>query len=242
MNILIVEDEEDVCLAMVERLRELRGRAKDNIYHTFSAIPALEILRRHPIDLLITDVRLPGESGLAVIEQAQKLRPSMKSIVVTAYEDFSCAQKALRLGCSDFLLKPFTRRSLGEAIDRAFQARENESDTDDLLRIDWVRSYVREHYSEPLEMTTIADKLHISYAYFSRRFKEATGQNFSDFVQEVRLDEACRMLKTGRNVSTIAEKVGYSNVYSFTRAFTRMKGCSPTQWLKGTLSQKEEEL
>ena len=45
MNILIVEDEEDVCLAMVERLRELRGRAKDNIYHTFSAIPALEILR-----------------------------------------------------------------------------------------------------------------------------------------------------------------------------------------------------
>ena len=166
----------------------------------------------------------------------------MKSIVVTAYEDFSCAQKALRLGCSDFLLKPFTRRSLGEAIDRAFQARENESDTDDLLRIDWVRSYVREHYSEPLEMTTIADKLHISYAYFSRRFKEATGQNFSDFVQEVRLDEACRMLKTGRNVSTIAEKVGYSNVYSFTRAFTRMKGCSPTQWLKGTLSQKEEEL
>ena len=48
MNILIVEDEEDVCLAMVERLRELRGRAKDNIYHTFSAIPALEILRRHP--------------------------------------------------------------------------------------------------------------------------------------------------------------------------------------------------
>ena len=69
MNILIVEDEEDVCLAMVERLRELRGRAKDNIYHTFSAIPALEILRRHPIDLLITDMMMPGMSGRELADE-----------------------------------------------------------------------------------------------------------------------------------------------------------------------------
>ena len=240
MNILVVEDEEDVCLAMVDRLRDLRNHANDVIYPTFSAAPALELLRQHPIELLITDIRLPGEDGLKLIERARKLRPSLKSIVMTAYEDFSYAQTALRLGCSDFLLKPFSRQALREAIDRAFQTPDSSATEDDVLKPDWVRAYVREHYSEPLEMNAIADMLHISYAYFSRRFKEIMGQNFSDYVQEVRLDEACRMLKAGKNVGIVAEKVGYANIYSFTRAFTRMKGCSPTQWLKELESEKED--
>lgn len=233
MNILVVEDEEDVCLAMVDRLKDLRNHTSDVIYHTFTTASALELIHSHPIELLITDIRLPGEDGLKLIEYAQKIRPSMKSIVMTAYEDFSYAQTALRLGCSDFLLKPFSRQALREAVDRAFQIQNSYiSEEDDVLKLDWLQAYVRDHYSEQLDMNTIADTLHISYAYFSRRFKEIVGQNFSDYLQEVRLDEACRMLRAGLNVSVVAEKVGYTNIYSFTRAFTRMKGCSPTQWLR----------
>lgn len=233
MNFLIVEDEHDVCLAMVYRVRVLRQNPNDEIEYALSSEAALEIIKRRTIDLLITDIRLSGMNGLDLIEQCLRIRPRMKSIVVTAYDDFSYAQRAVRLGCVDFLLKPYTKQELAEAINRSISNKIEETpQIDNSLKIDWVKGYVAQHLNDNIDMAVIADALHLSYAYFSRRFKDEMGLSFSDYVQQVRIEEACRLLKAGMNVGETAGKVGYSNTYAFTRAFTRFMKQAPTQWLK----------
>ena len=232
MNFLLVEDEKDICLAMVDRLHDIRANPQDTIDYRFSGPDALALIRSKHVDCLITDIRLGSMTGLDLIEQAKLIQPSIKSIVVTAYDDFEYAQRALRLGCVDFLLKPFTRQAFRDALKRALPEDEPLSATDGVIRLDWVQHYVKEHMQEGIDMSVMADKLHMNYAYFSRKFREATQQNFSDYLTSMRLQEAQRLLASGKNVSEAAEMVGYNNIYAFTRAFKRKFGQSPTQWLK----------
>lgn len=232
MNFLLVEDEKDICLAMVDRLRDIRGPHHDVIDYRFTARDALELIRSKYVDCLITDIRLGNQSGLDLIEQARGIQPSLKSIVVTAYDDFEYAQRALRLGCVDFLLKPFTRQAFRDALARATPEGEQLDNADGIMRLDWVKGYVREHLNEDIDMAMITDKLHMNYAYFSRKFKEATGQNFSDYLTDMRMQEAQRLMVSGKNVSEAAERVGYNNIYAFTKAFKRRFGQSPTQWAR----------
>lgn len=232
MTFLLVEDERDICLAMVDRLRDIRAGHQDTVDYRFSAQEALELIRSKYIDCLITDIRLGNQSGLDLIEQARGIQPSLKSIVVTAYDDFEYAQRALRLGCVDFLLKPFTRQAFRDALERAMPKDVQAGDEDGIIRLDWVKSYVREHLHEDIDMSTITDKLHMNYAYFSRRFKEATGKTFSDFLTDMRMKEAQRLLSSGKNVSETAERVGYNNIFAFTRAFKRRYGQPPTHWVR----------
>ena len=232
MNFLLVEDERDICLAMVDRLRDIRSDHQDTIDYRFSALEALDLIRSKYIDCLITDIRLGNQSGLDLIEQARGIQPSLKSIVVTAYDDFEYAQRALRLGCVDFLLKPFTRQAFREALERAMPKDTQDDGEDSIIRLDWVKGYVREHLHEDIDMSMITEKLHMNYAYFSRKFKEKTGQTFSDFLTDMRMKEAQRLLASGRNVSETAERVGYNNIFAFTRAFKRKYGQPPTQWVR----------
>ena len=230
MNFLLVEDEKDICLAMVDRLRDIRGDHHDTIDYRFTAPEALELIRGKYIDCLITDIRLGNQSGLDLIEKAHAIQPSMKSIVVTAYDDFEYAQRALRLGCIDFLLKPFTRQAFRDALARVTPEVDQFENADGIMRLDWVKGYIRDHLNEDIDMAMITDKLHMNYAYFSRKFKEAAGQNFSDYLTDMRMQEAQRLMASGKNVGEAAERVGYNNIYAFTRAFKRRFGQSPTQW------------
>lgn len=240
MNFLIVEDEEDVCLAMVCRLKDIRANPSDEVFHAFSSAEAVKILAGQRIDCLITDIRMPGQSGLDLIEQIANARRDLRCIVVTAYDDFAYAQRALRLGCVDFLLKPFSRQAFKEAVERALSPIEAPApDRDEgALKLEWVKAYVKAHISENLDMSYITSQLYMSYAYFSRKFKEETGRTFSDFLLSTRMKEAQRLLLSGVSVGGTAEAVGYANIYGFTRAFTRFAGMPPTQWLKAHAPSK----
>lgn len=93
-------------------------------------------------------------------------------------------------------------------------------------------NYIRDHYSEPeLSLDTAANALSISAGYLSRIFKDETGQNFSRYMQAVRMDHAKALLKTTRlSVNAIAEKTGYSNATYFRTAFKAYVGLTPRQY------------
>lgn len=241
MNLLLVEDERDICHAMAERLRDIRAEYADTIDYCYSAHEAIDMIRRKHIDCLITDIRLGNESGLDLIEQAQGIQASLKSIVITAYDEFEYAQRAVRLGCGDFLLKPFTRQALKEALERVLPEDAYTGHDNGTVPIEWVRKYIYEHLSEEIDMATLSEKLHMSYAYFSRRFKEAVGMTFSSFLNDIRLTEAKRFLAAGWSVGETAEKVGYNNIYGFTRAFKHKFNMSPTAWVKIDKRQKHSQ-
>ncbi|EGA90850.1 two component transcriptional regulator, AraC family protein [Planococcus donghaensis MPA1U2] len=67
---------------------------------------ALEILKKLTVDILLTDIRMPKMNGLELIEVCKQQYPSMRIVLLSGHDEFSYAQKALRLGVSDYLLKP----------------------------------------------------------------------------------------------------------------------------------------
>jgi DNA-binding NtrC family response regulator len=102
-NILIVEDE-----AKMRRLLELD--LNEAGYQTFSSADAekgLEVLRREQIDLVLTDLKLPGLGGLEFLQAAKRLNGSLPVVVMTAYGSIETAVEAMKAGASDYVLKPF---------------------------------------------------------------------------------------------------------------------------------------
>ena len=83
----------------------------------------------------------------------------------------------------------------------------------------------------PLTITVMAEQFHMSEKYFSRYFRIATGQNFTAYLNAVRIEKAqALLLETDETVLEIAFSCGYENVSYFNRVFRRQTGYSPLQY------------
>jgi DNA-binding NtrC family response regulator len=103
MRILLVEDERMTRVSLTGTLRK-EG-------HEVTPCPdgqvALEALRSGPCDLVLTDLNLPGPDGLEILEEASRMHPAPRVIIMTAYASTETAVQALRMGASDYITKPF---------------------------------------------------------------------------------------------------------------------------------------
>lgn len=95
--------------------------------------------------------------------------------------------------------------------------------------IEKIIDYINKNYhDENLNLTSVSSKFNISSGYLSTFFKKQTGKNFSDYVEMIRINFACRLLKeTDLTINDICLKVGFTNVKSFRRTFERIKGTNP---------------
>ena len=98
--------------------------------------------------------------------------------------------------------------------------------------VNFAMRYAQAHLYEPIDMAVIANELNMNYAYFSRVFRERTGETFSRYLLKLRMREVCRLLQSGEKLVEIAEKMGYQNAANLTRSFTREMGVSPSKWLE----------
>jgi YesN/AraC family two-component response regulator len=94
-----------------------------------------------------------------------------------------------------------------------------------------ILSYVQENYQQGITIDSIADHIGLSYSYLRKLFKEATGQNLSDHLNNLRMQKAKQLLReTNFAVKDIVSQCGYSNARSFLRTFTQAEGVSPTKY------------
>ncbi|MGH2931030.1 MAG: response regulator, partial [Solirubrobacteraceae bacterium] len=101
-----------------------------------SAEPALEALRRDAPDVLITDIRMPGESGLSLLRRIRDTRPALPVIVMTAHSDLGSAVSAYEGGAFEYLPKPFDIDQAVALVRRAASgAGEGAADTAGIPRI-----------------------------------------------------------------------------------------------------------
>jgi len=116
VTILLVEDADD--------LRELIGLMLDapgrHVLSAANQAEALELARSTPIDLLITDVALPGLDGLEIARQLRSLQPDLRVLFISGWYDHP---KFPRLERENLLGKPFSRDTLNEAVVRALRGR-----------------------------------------------------------------------------------------------------------------------
>ena len=95
--------------------------------------------------------------------------------------------------------------------------------------------YINEHYAENISLQDAAEKVFFSPVYCSRFFKKQTGENFSDFLLRVRMENAVRLLRDNKKITDISRECGYSNSGYFTRIFKEYYKCTPSEYLRKNL-------
>ena len=91
--------------------------------------------------------------------------------------------------------------------------------------------HLRCHYTEPLSLDELSRKLNYTPQYISSLFHKDTGMSLQEFLQRMRVEEACRLIEQGeQQMVRIAQKVGYGDVKHFARVFRRIKGVSPREF------------
>lgn len=96
-----------------------------------------------------------------------------------------------------------------------------------------VHEYVLKHFKENINLSTVASLSNMTEAAFCRYFKSRTNKTFSDFVKEIRIGNACKMLQDeNKSISQTCYESGYNTVSNFNNQFKSLKGVSPLQYQK----------
>lgn len=109
-------------------------------------------------------------------------------------------------------------------------------------RVAKVKKYINQHYMDDVRLGTLADLVCMSESAFSRFFKTHTGKKLSEYIIDIRLGYASRMLiETSTSVAEISFKCGFNNLSNFNRIFKKYKGCSPTEFKENYKNTKAIE-
>nr|WP_100816152.1 AraC family transcriptional regulator [uncultured Allomuricauda sp.] len=113
----------------------------------------------------------------------------------------------------------------------SFVYRKNFTD-DEGKRMSKVYDYVMERYHEPITLDEIAEKANMSKNAFCRYFKKRTNKTFFQFLIEIRIENACKLIIKNPElaIAVIAEQCGFNNIANFNRKFKAFKHCTPTQY------------
>jgi DNA-binding NtrC family response regulator len=117
--VLIVDDEPD----MLENCARILGRVGYQCFTTTEPDKALALLEEEGPDLLITDLKMPGMDGMALLKRAHELDPTLPVIVITAFATIESAVTAVKEGATDYLPKNFSVEHLRVAVERALRQR-----------------------------------------------------------------------------------------------------------------------
>jgi two-component system response regulator AtoC len=118
-RVLVVEDEAYVRDSLVEILRSRRFDASA----AGSVADALAHLGRAPVDVVLSDLRMPGADGLELVRRMQTAAPDVPVIILTGHGTVASAVDCLKAGASDYILKPADADALEVALDRALESR-----------------------------------------------------------------------------------------------------------------------
>ncbi len=123
-HIVVVDDEQSICEIIASYLSSLGY----TIYKAFNADNAIEIIKNRKIDLVLTDIKMPGKSGIDLLRWIKEFNPFLPVIISTGFPTLDTAIKGLKLGAYDYLTKPFHLEEVGQKVLRAMQTCQLEED------------------------------------------------------------------------------------------------------------------
>ena len=262
MKLLIADDEKNIRNGLLSLPWNTIGI--DQTYQAENGLEALEILKKKRIDIVISDIKMPGLSGLELAEYVSKNNLDTAVVLLTGFSEFEYAQKALRNGVLDYMLKPLRPKDILSTVERVKETLEKKrykekvvekygevtSSKDYQEQISWHFRGVQEqameilkdmahHYSQGVSLNSLAEKYHYSVAYLSRMIKKETGYSFSEILTSLRLAQAAEMLqKEYGKISVIGEQAGFSEQKYFSQAFKKVFGMSPGEFRKRDAKQE----
>lgn len=240
-SVLIVEDERWVRTAMRKTI-EKTGLPFQVVHELTNGMEAMDWLNEHPVDVVLTDIRMPIMDGLTFLEEVRRRGVETQVIIVSGHDDFSYAQQAIRLGVFDYMLKPVEVDNMAECLRKWLAQREKtehgerEVTPPDLQEISPIEQVIRQidNLSVPdMTLTDAAAMVHLNPSYFCKLFKQHTGANFTEYITAAKMKEATRLLnKTALRISEIGERLGYRDLAYFSNTFKKTMGMTPSEYRK----------
>lgn len=239
-KVILVDDERWVRVVLRKAVEQTK-LPFEIVQECANGLEAIDALQKHRADLVISDVKMPIMDGIALAEQMTQMSANL--ILVSGYDDFQLAQKAIRFGVKDYLLKPVEMEAMADCLGRWMQDRVTKTarrladfpliETDEMSAIEQVQQFIGSDLSRDISLTDAAALVHLNPSYLSQLFKQQTGGKFVDYVIEMRMEEAKKLLiKTSLRVSEIAERLGYGDISYFSSTFKKLIGCSPLEYRK----------
>lgn len=132
-SVLIVDDNY-ICVEGISSSINWNDYGITQIFKAYDGATALEIIRKESVNLIISDISMPGLSGLELSEQVIAIDPSIKVILISAYDKFEYARQAVRLGAYDYVEKPLDYDYLKQVLSNVILEMEEEKKNRDLLK------------------------------------------------------------------------------------------------------------
>lgn len=244
-RVLIVEDDRTNQM-LYQKMKVWEEEGFVIAAQAFNGKDALGLLETQKFDLYLVDVMMPVMNGLEFLGKLKENGITSPRIIASNYNEFDYVRQGMKLGASDYLLKPITEEELREClinVREELDERKEESITEEIFRIcgadtslgftKKVMTYFSEHVD--LNLKDISEAFLLSSDYFGRLFKRQMNENFNTFAMRYKMEYAKYLLtNTDDRIYEISDRLGYKTTDYFTKIFKDYTGETPAQYRKKT--------
>lgn len=239
-TILLVDDDILFQQAIVKQVDFARV-GFDRVLTATDAPQAMTLLRQEPVDILLCDIEMPGQSGLDLIRWVSEQDLPVIVLLLTCHPSFDYAKEAIALKVFDYLLKPIRIEDLEEQLQQALKKKAellilNDYKTKKPKRgredpVGRIRDYIEAHIETELTREQLGKALFMNPDYVARIFREKQGQSLNDYIRNRRIARAKKLLReTDLPLSDICALIGYSYNTYFFNTFKKATGVSPNDY------------
>lgn len=213
----------------------------------------IEKIKELKPDIVITDINMPIMDAFQMLEATMDY--SYSTIIISGYNEFSNAQRAMKYGVSEFIVKPIDMEQFAEALERAKQQAkmkqyylEKQQKSQDITGVELLNkeftahdndiirqmvSFVEAHFSERFVFQDVANELGYSATLLQSHFKKYMNTTFNDYVNRYRIQRATDYLKEKElKLYEIAEACGFSDYKYFNKVFKKYVSVSPKDFME----------
>ena len=247
-RVVVIEDEEAIRKGIIMSI-DFSALNCILIGEASNGVEGIKLIQEKKPDIVITDVTMPLMSGIEMIEQT--LEYNYTSIIISGYDEFSYAKKAIKLGVCDYLMKPIDKEELNNVIQSIVSGFDLSSKISGLLKeknhiehiqlletlnkedhlVDKIMEYINLHYSEKIFLSDIADVLNYSESLLSKRFRRVTQMTFNEYLNRFRIQKSIEYMKKGTyGLTEISDICGFSDYKYFSTVFKKYTGYTPSQF------------
>lgn len=240
----IFVDDEDYIRELFVELMDYKEHGFDLAAVFPSAEQALAYIKEgNQVDAVLTDIRMGDLSGIEFSEYIYQNALDIEVVIISGYQEFAYAQRAIKCNVFDYLLKPtsmedFTNLfgSLKQHLDQKYAGKTMEKEESEEEKyyqniVKKVQDYVIENYASNVSLEEAAGQIGMNPAYLSRYLRQHTGNTFMEYVLQVRVNKAIELLKDSAiKVYEVGEQVGYRSMKHFYKVFKKITKVTPTQY------------
>lgn len=225
MKIIVADDEAPARFLLSSYLRD-EGFGVEEILEASDGEELIALVNRSKPRIAFVDIKMPGLDGLAALERCVPMSPETAWVIVSSFTEFEYARSALRLGVTEYLVKPVNPADLHNCLFRhKLLATGPERDP----VIGMVLDHIEENYNADVSIGDLADMMHLTPNYLSSLFHKKVGETFMSYLTRVRVTKARQLLQQhSMTVAEAARTVGYADVRHFSRRYKEVLGEYPS--------------